>query len=161
MVSGRGAIGAAPVPRSGEYPIGLGLSAASGYTRHDMPIYEFRCNGCGTKLSLFFRSMRSEAEGVCDRCGSIDLQRLFSSFRVLRTPFNPASVSKAELLDGVNYTDPGSMASFFRRMQDTFQDGPDEHMDEVVERLDHGEAVEKALDLDMHGPEEGRPADEG
>ena len=142
------------------------MGAANRYTHHDMPIYEFRCNGCGAKLSLLFRSMTSEAKGVCDRCGSVDLQRLFSSFRVLRTPYTPSNVSKAELLDGVNYTDPGSMASFFRRMQDTFQDGPDEHMDELVQRLDNGEPVEKALDLDMHDhgghpPGEQAPADEG
>ena len=111
-----------------------------------MPIYEFRCNGCGARVALFFRSMSSEARGVCDRCSSSDLQRLFSSFRVLRTPSNPASLNKAELLDGVNYTDPGSMASFFRRMGDAFQDEPNEHLDEIVQRLDYGEPVEKALD---------------
>lgn len=126
-----------------------------------MPIYEFRCNGCGARVSLFFRSMSSDATGVCDRCGSSDLQRRFSSFRVLRAPLDPASLNKAELLDGVNYTDPGSMASLFRRMGDAFQDAPNEHMDEMIQRLDHGEPVEKALDLDMHGPGDQAPADEG
>jgi putative FmdB family regulatory protein len=126
----------------------------------DMPIYEFLCNGCGAKASLYFRSMKSDAVGVCEKCGSTDLRRLFSSFRVLRTAFNPASVNKAELLDGINYTDPGSMATFFRRMKDTFQDGPDEHMDEVVQRLDYGEPVEKALDLDMQTPGEHTHAEE-
>jgi hypothetical protein len=42
------------------------------------------------------------------------------------------------------------MASFFRRMQDTFHDEPNEHMDEIIGRLDHGEAVERALDLHVH-----------
>ena len=126
-----------------------------------MPIYEFRCNGCAAKFSLFFRSISSEVNEICDRCGSSNLQRIFSSFRVLRAPLDPSTISKAELLDGVNYTDPGSMASLFRRMQDTFQDGPNEHMDEIVGRLDHGEAVEKALDLDMHSHGDPTPADEG
>ena len=119
-----------------------------------MPIYEFHCNGCGARVSLYFRTMTTDAKGVCDRCNSPDLQRRFSNFRVLSTPFNPANMNKAELLDGVNYTDPASMSSFFRRMQDTFQDGPNEHMEEIVGRLDRGEPVHKALDLDMHGPGE-------
>ena len=41
------------------------------------------------------------------------------------------------------------MANMFKRMQDTFQDGPDEHMDEMVKRLEYGEPVEKAMDLNM------------
>lgn len=68
-------------------------------------------------------------------------------------------LNKQELLDGVNYTDPQSMASFFRKMGTEFQDEPNEHMDEIIGRLDHGEPVHKALDLDMdshaghgHGP---------
>ena len=97
---------------------------------------------------------------MCDRCGSSNLQRIFSSFRVLRAPLDPSTISKAELLDGVNYTDPGSMASLFRRMQDTFHDGPNEHMDEIVGRLDHGEAVEKALDLDTHNHGDPASSDE-
>ena len=120
-----------------------------GYTVRAMPIYEFRCNGCGAKVALFFRSMSSEVKGTCERCGSADLRRLFSSFRVMRPTFDPNTFDKAELLDGVNYTDPSSMANFFRKMQDTFQDAPDEHMDEMVQRLEHGEAVESAMDLNM------------
>ncbi|MEX2431617.1 MAG: hypothetical protein WD645_06840 [Dehalococcoidia bacterium] len=42
------------------------------------------------------------------------------------------------------------MASMFRRMGDMFQDEPNEHMEEMVGRLEHGDPVEKAMDLDMH-----------
>ena len=125
-----------------------------------MPIYEFRCNACGAKSSLFFRSMSTDAQGVCNRCGSSDTRRLFSSFRVRVARPGPESMNKAELLDGVNYTDPASMASFFRRMGDTFQDEPNEHMDEMIGRLEHGEPVHKALDLDMQSHGEQAPADE-
>ena len=93
--------------------------------------------------------MTVDATGTCERCGSEDLVRIFSSFRVMRPGFDVGKLNKRELLDGVNYTDPHSMANFFRKMQDTFQDGPDEHMDEMVQRLEHGEAVEKAMDLNM------------
>jgi putative FmdB family regulatory protein len=119
-----------------------------------MPIYEFRCNSCGAKVSIFRRSVTADATGECDRCGSADLRRLVSRVAVIRGPMDPASLNKNELLDGVDYTNPASMASFFRRMGDAFHDEPNEHMDEIIGRLDHGEAVEKALDLHMHTHDE-------
>lgn len=123
-----------------------------------MPIYEFRCKACGAKVSLFFRSIPEEITGVCDRCGSPDLHRLMSTFRVLRPSFTPEDINKAELLDGVDYTNPTSMAQMFRRMGDMFQDEPNEHMDEIIGRLEHGEPVEKALEVDSHeGHDHGAP----
>ncbi len=101
--------------------------------------------------------MKVDATGTCERCGSEDLVRVFSSFRVLRTPFDISTFNKKELLDGVNYTDPHSMANMFKRMQNTFQDGPDEHMDEMVKRLEYGEPVEKAMDLNMGSNYKGDP----
>ena len=67
----------------------------------------------------------------------------------MKPAFNVNTLNKQEMLDGVNYTDPRSMANFFNKMQDTFQDEPNEHMSEMVSRLEKGEAVEKAMDLDM------------
>lgn len=122
-----------------------------------MPIYEFRCNDCHVRVAIFFKTMTVNATGTCERCGSEDLVRVFSSFRVLRTPFDAGSFNKKELLDGVNYTDPQSMANMFKRMQETFQDGPDEHMDEMVKRLEYGEPVEKAMDLNMGSNYKGDP----
>lgn len=43
-----------------------------------MPIYEYRCNNCGDKVSLFLRSFSQKAEPVCDRCNSTELTRLVS-----------------------------------------------------------------------------------
>ena len=87
---------------------------------------------------------------MCDRCGSTDLRRLISSFRVMRAPFDPSKLDKRQLLDGIDYSNPASMAQFFKRMGDEFQDEPNEHMDEIIGRLEHGERVEDALQLDMH-----------
>lgn len=127
-----------------------------------MPIYEFQCNACGARLSRFVRTIGADvAAGTCDRCGSVDLRRLISRVAVVRAPLDPNTLNKRELLDGVNYTDPASMASFFRRMSDTFHDEPNEHMDEIVGRLDHGEPVERALDLHMHAHGESDSAEGG
>jgi len=127
-----------------------GLTAGHAILGPDMPVYEFSCNACGARVSVFVRSMSADASGTCDRCGSADLRRLVSRFAVLRAPVNPTALNKNELLDGVNYSDPASMAQFFHRMTDAFQDEPNEHMDEIVGRLEHGESVEQALELHTH-----------
>ena len=49
-----------------------------------MPIYEYRCGGCGRKVSIFFRSFTTVVDAVCPRCGSTDLTRLVSRVAVLR-----------------------------------------------------------------------------
>lgn len=125
-----------------------------------MPVYEYRCNACGARLSVFVRSINSDVTAACDRCGSADLRRLVSRVAVIRGPVDPGTLNKNELLDGVHYGDPASMANFFRRMGDTFHDEPNEHMDEIIGRLDHGEPVEKALDLHTHVHDQGGSAED-
>lgn len=53
-----------------------------------MPIYEYRCNACGRRLSLFQRRISAEPSLVCPHCRSADLQRLISSFAVVRSAGN-------------------------------------------------------------------------
>lgn len=43
-----------------------------------MPIYEFRCNGCQRRVSVFLREPASQPK--CPECGSRELERLISSF---------------------------------------------------------------------------------
>jgi putative FmdB family regulatory protein len=114
-----------------------------------MPVYEFSCKACGARFSHFVRSVTSEVNAACDRCGSADVARLVSRFAVGRAPFDPRKLNKQELLDGVDYSNPASMAQFFRKMKGEFQDEDNDHMDEIIGRLDHGEAVDKALDIDL------------
>ena len=124
-----------------------------------MPVYEFSCNACGARVSLFTRSITSDIKGVCDRCGSADLQRIISKVAILRAPFDPSKLNKQEMLDGVDYTNPASMAQFLRRMGDTFQDEQNDYMDDIIGRLDHNEPVEKALGMEDHFHGHSEPVD--
>jgi putative FmdB family regulatory protein len=45
-----------------------------------MPIYEFRCNNCERRVSLFVRSIASSLSPQCPYCGNPDMARLISSF---------------------------------------------------------------------------------
>ena len=71
-----------------------------------MPVYEFICNACKSPLSVFVRSMNSEVNANCEKCGSIDLTRAISGFAVLR--------GSASGLD-FDSSDPG-MASMMLQM---------------------------------------------
>ncbi|MBW1739034.1 MAG: zinc ribbon domain-containing protein [Deltaproteobacteria bacterium] len=46
-----------------------------------MPIFEYKCNKCGAK-SEFLEKSSDENKHVCEKCGSSDMQKLFSHFSV-------------------------------------------------------------------------------
>ncbi len=46
-----------------------------------MPIFEYKCNKCGQKTE-FLEKSSSKSKHVCEKCGSSDMQRLFSAFSV-------------------------------------------------------------------------------
>ena len=50
-----------------------------------MPLYEYQCGGCGSRFSVFVRSLGSTMEAQCDRCGSAEVTRTISSFAYHRS----------------------------------------------------------------------------
>ena len=53
------------------------------------------------------------------------------------------------------------MANFFRRMGDTFQDEQNDHMDEIIGRLEHGENVQDTLGINDHSGHNHGPIETG
>lgn len=49
-----------------------------------MPIYEYVCQGCGTKVSLLIGVVAGPSDEVCPKCGGADLRRVMSRFRMGR-----------------------------------------------------------------------------
>lgn len=47
-----------------------------------MPLYEYRCKGCGERFEKLVRSVDSTTDLRCPRCGSAEAERLVSSFGV-------------------------------------------------------------------------------
>lgn len=45
-----------------------------------MPIYEYICNQCRKKTSVFTRSVSSPSSPVCQHCGAMELTRAISTF---------------------------------------------------------------------------------
>ncbi len=84
-----------------------------------MPIYEYRCNGCGQLSSFFLRSINSPLEPACSHCQGKDMQRCMSSFAMGKTEqgvqerLSGSGVSPQEY-----YSDPRNIG---RHVEDTFR----------------------------------------
>jgi putative FmdB family regulatory protein len=60
-----------------------------------MPIYEYRCEDCGTKFEKLVRRMIPEAPGIeCPSCGQKHLKQELSTFAAHATGLNAAEPPK-------------------------------------------------------------------
>ena len=108
-----------------------------------MPIYEFSCNACGARVSVFVRSMSSPVAGKCDRCGGVDLRRLISRVAVLRSGGDEfGSLDDDSMLSGFDENDPKAMASWARKMRREMGEDMGPEFDEMVEKLERGESLD-------------------
>lgn len=133
-----------------------------------MPIYEYRCQHCGRKVSIFWRSLSAvnEAEARCEFCGSRRLKRLVSRVRVVRRGASSGEDGLSDDLlnemENIDENNPRAIGRLMRRMaEETGEDmGPE--FEEIVSRLERGEdpeQIEKDLG-DLFGDEEGMGEDE-
>lgn len=114
-----------------------------------MPVYEYRCQTCGRRFSIFWRSFSAVEEGtaVCTYCGSQKVDRLISRIRVLRSEDRlMEDIADPSSWGDIDENDPKSMGRFMRKMMNEFGDeagelGPE--FEEVVDRLESGQNPEE------------------
>ena len=122
-----------------------------------MPIYEYRCGGCGRRVSLFFPSFSvaesriAAGEAKCPRCGSPELARLMSrvySHRSNEDQLDDISDDAGGSMDGVDENDPRSIARWARRMKDSMGDDMDmgPEFDTALARIEAGEDPDKVME---------------
>jgi putative FmdB family regulatory protein len=117
-----------------------------------MPIYEFRCNQCKSRVSVFQRHIGSSPAAVCSKCGSSDLTRLISRFAVVRGEDAMLdSLDDDSLFAGVDENDPRSVAAWARKMSSKLGEDVDPEFDEMIDRMEAGETPD---DLDEGGEED-------
>ena len=105
-----------------------------------MPIYEYRCNKCRSRVSVFQRRIDSLVAVACAKCGSDDLSRLVSRFAVVRTEDQVLdSLDDDSLLSGVDEGDPKSIAAWARKMNSKMGEDVDPEMEEALDRMEAGE----------------------
>ena len=120
-----------------------------------MPIYEYNCQGCRRRVSIWWRTFSEAEAGTahCPRCGSGELTRLMSRVRVVRSEDSRLE----DMADPANFgdldeNDPRSIARFMRKMGDEMGEDLGPEFGEVVDRLEAGESPE---DIEKEMPDLG------
>src|SRR5688572_30815735 len=122
-----------------------------------MPIYEYRCESCHRKVSIFFRSFSAVGEAACPRCGGTNLIRLMSRVAVLRggrddglgdagggdDEFGPDPTA---MLAGLDENDPRSVARWARRMSSEMGEPMEPEFEEALNRIESGEDPDRVME---------------
>jgi putative FmdB family regulatory protein len=116
-----------------------------------MPIYDYRCQGCGRRISLLFQTYAAAESAACPHCGSQDLTRLITRFAVVKSEESRLDdLTDPSAFGDLDESDPRSVARWARRMGDEMGEDLGPEYDEMVDRMEAGE-----LDDDM---DSGEPA---
>ena len=101
-----------------------------------MPIYEYRCQGCGREVDLLLREPQKGPS--CPHCGAT-LTRVFSSFAIGRTDRDvyESILSDSSLIRAMERNDPKALAEWNRRLSRGEPVAP-EYQD-MVEKMEQGE----------------------
>jgi putative FmdB family regulatory protein len=129
-----------------------------------VPIYEYYCQDCRKRVSVFFRTMSeaSDAAARCPNCEGQRLRRLVSRVAVMRSDDSrmDALADDPSLMSGLESEDPRALAGFMRRMSNEMGEPLDAEMNEVINRLEAGESPE-AIDQSMPNLGDGMQDDYG
>ena len=102
-----------------------------------MPVYEYRCNSCKRKVSLFQHSL-SSAVSACPYCSG-ELERVFSTFAThkgYRDVYDDI-LSDRSLTEGMIRNDPRALIEWNKRMSGGEKPPPE--YQEITERMERGE----------------------
>ncbi len=113
-----------------------------------MPSYDFRCNDCGRKVTLFYKTYAEydQATHTCPRCHSTNLTRLISRVAIRRSSLGRLlSDDSADdsFLDDLDENDPRTMGRLLREMSEEMGEDMGPEFEEVVQRLERGEDPEE------------------
>ena len=112
-----------------------------------MPVYEYWCNNCQNKVTLYIRGFSETPKATCPTCGNENLRRLFSSFAVHKTDKDAYDdlLSDNRLVQGMMADDPRALAEWSKRMDSTSPGEMAPEHKEMMERLERGERAEKIV----------------
>lgn len=115
-----------------------------------MPVYEYRCNACRKKTSVFVRTV-SDPQGVtCSHCGGSDVQRLISSVayhRTMERVWETSGPPSASGNDDDYYRDPRNIGRWTeQRLEQLGVDMPNEAR-KMIDAAREGEMPEPLKDL--------------
>jgi putative FmdB family regulatory protein len=107
-----------------------------------MPIYEYRCLGCGKRSSLLVLSLSSGTQPACKHCQSTKVERLMSRFAAPKSEdARLESLADPSHFGNVDENDPQSMARFMKKMGKEMGEDFGDEFDEAVEEAEAGDGA--------------------
>jgi putative FmdB family regulatory protein len=116
-----------------------------------VPIYEYRCQDCRRRVSIFWRSFSDVDTGAvaCPRCGGVNLTRLVSRVRLAHSEEGRLDdLADPSSFPDLDENDPKSLGRWMRKMSSEMGEDLGPEFDEVVGRLEAGEdpeSIEKTM----------------
>ena len=98
-----------------------------------MPVYEYRCGGCGKKVALLVGVTAEPDDESCPSCGSRDLVKMVSRFRRGRSEDDRID-EMSDRLETMGEPDSGGgMRRLVREMGKAMDDDMADEMEELFE----------------------------
>jgi putative FmdB family regulatory protein len=128
-----------------------------------MPIYEFYCKDCNMIFNFFSASVNVEKRPMCPRCHKGELQRRMSSFAIPKNRGEEDNTAMPEMDEAkmeqvmsvlaeeaghVDENNPRQAADLMRRMTEMTGLKPGPAMEEMIARVEAGEAPDQ-VEADM------------
>ena len=112
-----------------------------------MPVYEYRCNECRRKVTLFIRGFSEAVEPTCTECGSKNLKRLMSRVVVHKTYMDVYEdiLTDRELVNGMMQNDPRAMAKWTQKMEGAASEDTTPEFKDMMHRMEKGEPWQKVM----------------
>jgi len=102
-----------------------------------MPIYEYRCEDCGRKMSFLVFNTKEDLEEGCKYCGSKRLKRLMSRFAAVRSEESRLeSLADPSKWGDLDENDPKSVARFMKKMGRELGEDLGEDFDQIIEEAE-------------------------
>ena len=99
-----------------------------------MPIYEFECRDCHRKTTALVMSRERTGEVRCRKCGSANLEKLFSRFATPKSEdARLESLADPSVMGDVDENDPHSVARFMKRMGKEMGEDFGDDVDQAIE----------------------------
>lgn len=116
-----------------------------------MPIYEFECRDCHRKTTALVMVRARISEVRCRRCGSANLEKLFSRFATPKSEdARLESLADPAAMGDIDESDPKSVARFMKKMGQEMGEDLGDDIDQAIE-----EEMAGGGDEDEGGPPAG------
>lgn len=109
-----------------------------------MPIYEYRCEDCHRRASLYYQTFSAAGAAIptCPSCGSGRLSRLVSRvFQLRGDDAQLDDLADPSSFGDVDENDPRSVARWARKLGDQMGEDLGDDWKDMVDRMESGEDV--------------------